>query len=209
MITGHPHPARRSGEFDPLDPCRHFIRSPAFARQFGTISEAELFAAVAGYCGAQGGGPLGEEEVLLIDDNGDRHRFYFETFFNRYDALTLGRYFNLCTVPCRYRRRLGALTCRCSRKRQGKAPDVEQRPRWVNSFQSQERVSYRETRGQHSELRKRELMIKTGSADMAGKWSLSGIPHNGSSEMFREPWVIGPSFFEPQQELVLRQDLGN
>ena len=29
------------------------------------------------------------------DDPGvvrDRHRFYFETFFNRYDALTLGRY---------------------------------------------------------------------------------------------------------------------
>ena len=92
MITGHPHPLRRSGAFDPLDPCRRFIRSPAFARQFGTISEAELFAAVAGYCGTQGGGPLGEDEVVLTDDNGDCHRFYFETFFNRYDALTLGRY---------------------------------------------------------------------------------------------------------------------
>ena len=92
MITGHPNPSRRSGDFDPLDPCRHFIRSPAFARQFGTISEAELFTAVAGYCGAQGGGPLGEDEVVLTDENGDRHRFYFETFFNRYDALTLGRY---------------------------------------------------------------------------------------------------------------------
>ena len=92
MITGHPHPSRRAGDFDPLDPCRHFIRSPAFARQFGTISEAKLFTAVAGYCGAQGGGPLGEDEVVLTDENGDRHRFYFETFFNRYDALTLGRY---------------------------------------------------------------------------------------------------------------------
>ena len=92
MITGHPHPSRRSGDFDPLDPCQHFIRSPAFARQFGAILETELFAAVAGYCGAQRGGPLGEDEVVLTDDNGDRHRFYFETFFNRYDALTLGRY---------------------------------------------------------------------------------------------------------------------
>ncbi len=92
MITGHPHPSRRPGNFDPLDPCRRFIRSPAFARQFGTISEAELFAAVAGYCGSQRGGTLGEDEVLLTDDNGDRHRFYFETFFNRYDALTLGIY---------------------------------------------------------------------------------------------------------------------
>ena len=92
MITGHPHPSRRSSDFDPLHPCRHFIRSPAFERQFGTITEARLFAAVAGYCGAQRGGPLGEDEVVLADDNGDRHRFYFETFFNRYDALTLGRY---------------------------------------------------------------------------------------------------------------------
>lgn len=92
MITGHPHPSRRAVDFDPLDPCRHFIRSPAFARQFGRISEAHLFAAITGYCGAQRGGPLGDNEIVLTDDNGDRHRFYFETFFNQHDALTLGRY---------------------------------------------------------------------------------------------------------------------
>lgn len=92
MITCHPHPSRRSDTFDPLDPCRHFIRSPAFVRQFGKISEADLFTAVAGYCGAQRGGPLGEDEVLLTDDDENRHCFYFETFFNRYDALTLGIY---------------------------------------------------------------------------------------------------------------------
>ena len=92
MVTGHPHVSRRADDFDPSDPCRHFIRSPAFARRFEGISEIELFTAVAGYCGAQGGGPLGEGELVLTDDNGDRHRFYFETFFNRYAALTLGRY---------------------------------------------------------------------------------------------------------------------
>ncbi len=92
MITRHPHPSRRADNFDPLDPCRHFIRSAAFERNFRTISEAVLFAEVAGYCGAQRGGPLGEDEVVLTDDNGNRHCFYFETFFNRYDALTLGRY---------------------------------------------------------------------------------------------------------------------
>ena len=36
--------------------------------------------------------PLGQAELALTDDNGERHRFYFETFFNQYDALTLGRY---------------------------------------------------------------------------------------------------------------------
>ena len=92
MISGHPHMSRRSRDFDSSDPCRHFIRSPAFGRCFGRISAAELFAHVVAYCGAQRGGPLGQDEVILTDDNGDRHRFHFETFFNRYDALTLGRY---------------------------------------------------------------------------------------------------------------------
>lgn len=92
LITGHPHESWRSGDLDAANFCRHFIRSPAFARQFGRTSESDLFAVVAGYCGAQGGGPLGEDEVVLTDDGGDRHRFHFETFFNRYDALTLGRY---------------------------------------------------------------------------------------------------------------------
>ena len=92
MITGHPHVSRRSDDFNLADPCKHFIQSPAFARHFGRTSESDLFAVVAGYCGAQGGGPLGEDEIILTDDNGDRHRFHFETFFNRYDALTLGTY---------------------------------------------------------------------------------------------------------------------
>ena len=92
MISGHPHPTKRGKDFDPSNPCRHFIRSPAFRRHFGKISEVQLFREVSGYCGAQGGGPLGEDELVLIDDNGDRHCFHFETFFNRYDALTLGKY---------------------------------------------------------------------------------------------------------------------
>lgn len=92
MITGHPHVSRRSANFDQADPCRHFIQSLAFKRRFGRTSEVDLFSAAVGYCGAQRGGSLGEAEVILTDDNSDRHRFHFETFFNRYDALTLGRY---------------------------------------------------------------------------------------------------------------------
>ena len=92
MITDHPHETRRSSTFDPSKPCRRFVQSPAFARYFGRMPEQALFAAVAAYCGSQGGGPLGESEVVLADDNGNKHCFFFETFFNRYDALTLGRY---------------------------------------------------------------------------------------------------------------------
>ena len=92
MISSHPHITRRPKNFDPSSPCRHFIQSPAYKRNFGEITQAQLFSAIAGYCGPQGGGPLGEDECILTDDNGDRHLFHFETFFNRYDALTLGKY---------------------------------------------------------------------------------------------------------------------
>lgn len=90
LISGHPHRDRRAVDFDPLMPCRHHIRSPEFARRFSRIREIDLFAAIVGYCGPQRGGPLGSSELILCDDNGEQHRFYFETFFNRYDALTFG-----------------------------------------------------------------------------------------------------------------------
>lgn len=92
MMSGHPHKSRRNADFDPKAPCRHFIQSPAFAGRFSRIGEKALFDAVAGYCGSQRGGPLGHSELILADDNGDEHRFAFETFFNKYDALTLGVY---------------------------------------------------------------------------------------------------------------------
>ncbi len=92
LITDHPHVSKRPGNHDPAKPCRHFIQSPSFASRFSRMPETDVFEAVAGYCGGQGGGPLGSSELILTDDNGDQHRFYFETFFNRYDALTLGIY---------------------------------------------------------------------------------------------------------------------
>lgn len=92
LITDHPHVARRPENFNCGKPCRHFIQSPAFAKRFSKLPESDLFEAVVGYCGSQNGGPLGNNELILADDNGDQHRFYFETFFNRYDALTLGVY---------------------------------------------------------------------------------------------------------------------
>lgn len=92
LITDHPHIARRPENFNYGKPCRHFIQSPAFANRFSKLPESDLFEAVVGYCGSQNGGPLGNNELLLADDNGDHHRFYFETFFNRYDALTIGVY---------------------------------------------------------------------------------------------------------------------
>lgn len=90
LVSGHPHRARRKSDFDPRNPCRYFIQSPEFRERFGLITDQQLFAVAAGYSGSQSGGSLGQEEVSLLDMNGDRHLFWFETFFNRYEALTLG-----------------------------------------------------------------------------------------------------------------------
>jgi hypothetical protein len=98
MITCHPHPAHRPDDFDPSRPCRHCIQSAGFAAHFSKLSEQQLFDAVSRYAGPQRGGPLGTAEIVLQDDNGDKHVFTFETFFIRYrapalgEALTLGVY---------------------------------------------------------------------------------------------------------------------
>lgn len=90
LVTGHPHPSKRKPDFDPQNPCRYCIQSPAFGERFGVLDEKILFDTIVSYCGAQRGGQLGIRDVLLADNNGDRHVFSFETFFNRHEALTLG-----------------------------------------------------------------------------------------------------------------------
>ncbi len=41
------------------------------------------------YCSWKKKGPLGESEMVLPDDTGEEHVFFFETFNNTYDTLTL------------------------------------------------------------------------------------------------------------------------
>lgn len=92
IISCHPHESRRPVDYDMHNPCKHVIQSAAFKARFGKLTDKELFASLNGYCGSQGGGMLGQSEMILTDDNNEAHRFYFETFFNRYDALTIGVY---------------------------------------------------------------------------------------------------------------------
>lgn len=89
LVSGHPHVARRNPDFDPVAPCRYFIRSRPFAERFSAVADTDAFATVRSYCGAQRGGLLGAAETILIDTNGERHAFSFETFFNGHEALTL------------------------------------------------------------------------------------------------------------------------
>ena len=92
MMSCHPHKDHRPADFDATKPCKHFIASKSFKTKFSKISNLDLFRAIVSYCGKQKGGMLGNAELILVDDNGDEHRFYFETFFNTYDALTLATY---------------------------------------------------------------------------------------------------------------------
>jgi len=92
VVSGHPHPSKAKSDFNPNLPCSHFIQSPTFATNFSKIQITDVFGAIRSYCGSQRGGPLGASELVLSDDSGIQHVFHFETFFNNYDALTLGCY---------------------------------------------------------------------------------------------------------------------
>jgi hypothetical protein len=83
LVTGHSHRSRRKADFDPTQPCRYCVQSPNFALRFGHVTEVQLFQCVVRYCGAQRGGALGGDEIVLQDASGERHLFHFETFFNR------------------------------------------------------------------------------------------------------------------------------
>ncbi len=92
LITVHPHLTMRPESFDPSAPCKHFIQSPAFAAQFSTVREAAVFDQIVAYCAPKKGGPLGGDDILLIDDNGEQHVFEFQSFSFHHQTLTLGVY---------------------------------------------------------------------------------------------------------------------
>jgi len=88
MITDHPHIPKN--DFNPMQPCRHFIRSAKFAKEFNTANEILIYGQISNYCSYQKRGLIGEGELLIKNDNGDEFLFSCETFFNTYDALTIG-----------------------------------------------------------------------------------------------------------------------
>ncbi|ABE65071.1 conserved hypothetical protein (plasmid) [Nitrobacter hamburgensis X14] len=99
LVTGHPHQIKRKADFDPANPCRYCVQSPAFVQRFGGLGEVDLFRVVTSYAGAQRGGGLGAKEVILADASDERHLFKFETFFNGHEALTLGHWLRATPKP--------------------------------------------------------------------------------------------------------------
>lgn len=85
----HPAPRFSSDKNDPSNPCRHFIRSDAFASMFSATTELAVFRSISDYIEPKKGGPVGGDTVLLADDNGEPHVFSFETFNFGHECLTL------------------------------------------------------------------------------------------------------------------------
>jgi hypothetical protein len=90
LVSGHP--LHEASGFDPAQPCKYCVESGAFKRQFANVSEVDLYKCLRSYCSYGTRGPLGQGEIDLLDVNGDKHRFCFETFSNTYECLTLGVY---------------------------------------------------------------------------------------------------------------------
>lgn len=68
---------------------RHLIPSVSFARQFD-FPNMETLSEIIQFYAWGNKGPLGAGEVILDARDGTRHEFRFETFYNGYDAITLG-----------------------------------------------------------------------------------------------------------------------
>jgi hypothetical protein len=88
----HPAPRFASEKNDPARPCRHFIRSDAFAAMFSATSELAIFEMISRYIQPRKGGPVGDDMVVLTDDDGEPHEFSFETFNFGRECLTLATY---------------------------------------------------------------------------------------------------------------------
>jgi hypothetical protein len=86
------HPCQLPEDFNAANPFRYFVGSKKFQKRFSSIRESYIFTQIQNYCSNRRGGPLGAADVPLTDDTGVSHVFHFETFYNRYDALTLGVY---------------------------------------------------------------------------------------------------------------------
>ncbi len=96
IVSEHPH--RLSDDFDFCEPCRYVIESPRFRETFSNISEVQLFEILTTICNRRTRGPLGTEEVELIDNHGVRHEFVFESFCFPYNQPDGTKGFQVLTL---------------------------------------------------------------------------------------------------------------
>ena len=71
------------------EPCRYFIRSTTFIEQFANVTESFVCNLLRTCSTFRRGGPIADDDVVLVDDRGQKHLFHLEAFFNRHEALTV------------------------------------------------------------------------------------------------------------------------
>ena len=87
LIGRHPRHPTIGGGADGAN-VRHFIRSLAFRKFFPQVTADDVYAIVRRYVHFSKRGPCGEGSHPLVDINGDRWEFRFQSFCNGYDMLT-------------------------------------------------------------------------------------------------------------------------
>lgn len=85
LVSQHPRGEHRE------EPIRYFVRSRQFIARFDGVTGIYVLRGLREICRGTRG-PIGSGELILYDVNGDEHVFRTESFFNSYDALTLGIY---------------------------------------------------------------------------------------------------------------------
>lgn len=85
LVSQHP----RGAQNNEAALIRYFVQSKTFAACFSDLRPEAVFSDLGSFC-RPGRGPIGQEERSFIDDNGQTHTFLVESFFNGYDALTVG-----------------------------------------------------------------------------------------------------------------------
>jgi hypothetical protein len=84
IIGSHP-------QHNPDGACRYFVRSREFERRFGTVDETDVLTFLQSYCSYKKTGQLGQDEVIVTDDNGEDHTFLLETFAHKWESLTFAQ----------------------------------------------------------------------------------------------------------------------
>lgn len=69
--------------------CRYFIRSTRFIEQFANVTEQQACNLLRMCSTQRRGGPIADDDVVLVNDCGQKHLFHLESFFNRHEALTI------------------------------------------------------------------------------------------------------------------------
>lgn len=69
--------------------CRSFVPSRQFKMRFSNTSAEQILPLIEDGIHKAKGGPVGTSEFIIGDDWGQIHEFVAESFFNRYDLLTL------------------------------------------------------------------------------------------------------------------------